>query len=149
MKQLKKIVTLILCLALTMGSVPAYAANSPSSSSMGEATINSTLSFQGPLSGARRSGSPKKMSSHDSITTASLAILFLSAVSGVNNNVYSASLPLVTQLVLNSSQNQYYTRTLYYSSDRTMYYFKYDYYKNSNYTGYLGSDYSYVYSVLY
>lgn len=30
-----------------------------------------------------------------------------------------------------------------------MFYYKYTYYKNSDYTGYIDTDYSYVYSLLY
>ena len=44
--KIKAIIALIMGLTLTMVSIPAYAAYTPSSLSIGEATINSTLSFE-------------------------------------------------------------------------------------------------------
>lgn len=146
--KLKIILCLILCLSLSMIAVPVYAVET-SPINKDPIIENSTLSFRGPLSGARKVGKAKKLSAHKNLTTAYLVIQFLISVSNVEASYYTAAAPLVQLLLDNCVHDQYYTRTLYYSSDGTMYYYKYSFYKNSNYTGYLGSDYSFVYSLLY
>lgn len=154
---MKRLTGLIIAACLTVGTcVPTFAneklpetnINSEIEASS-EAAPRSTLSFYGPLAGAVQKGSPKKSNSAKNLTNASIAAAFLANVSGCPVAKYLTDSGLALALLANNSENQYYIRTQYFSSDGTMYYYKYDYYKNSNYTGKVGTDYSFCYSTLY
>ena len=115
----------------------------------GNVAVNSTVTIYGPLKGAKQWGTPARCSYHRSIQNLNQAANFLAAVTGKPYSYFFAGSALALYYVQNNTQNQYYTRTLYYSSDETMYYYKYTFYRNSNYTGVIGTEYSFVYSMLY
>lgn len=150
--RLKKVLPFALSFCLTIGScVSIYAKTSDTNLTapyLDEVTSRSTTSIRGPLPGAKQRGSVKKLNSHQNLTNASAVIGFLAAISGVPVSYYLATSSLVTNLLANNTENQYYTRTIYYSSDSTMYYYKYDYYTDSSYSKKIGTDYSFCYTLL-
>lgn len=147
-KFLAILLAVLLCIAASYPALPAYAAETTPYDSSCQIQ-RSTTSIRGPLKGAVQHGSPVKCSSHKNLNNAAAVMSFLALISGVPASQYASGSALVLGILANNTTDQYYTRTEYYSSDGTMFYYKYTYYKNSDYTGYIDTDYSYVYSLLY
>lgn len=111
-----------------------------------EINTRSVTSLKAPLSGAVKVGSPVYRSKYANYSTAALAAAAVASISGLPaDKVLSAYGTLTVALQALGKSDVYYIRQKYDSKSRDMYYYKYSYYKYSNYSGYLGTSYSYVY----
>lgn len=152
----KRIISVLLVISLlsVFFVLPANAAEKSGASSYGTdggVTINSTLPIQGPTNGAIEAGTVYRSIYKNwgtlSAVTAALATMLGCPQAAVASSVSSY---LITALSEIGVGEVYYTRTEYYTDDTRMeYYYEYNYYSNPDYTGYLGTAYSYIYSNWY
>lgn len=77
------------------------------------------------------------------------ALSFIAGVAGIPVYLVSGT-ALASEILKTNSKNQYYIRTKYVSSPtKELYYYKYDFYTSSSYSKKIGTEYSYVYSIMY
>ncbi|MCJ8343274.1 MAG: hypothetical protein MJH09_10610 [Cetobacterium sp.] len=109
-------------------------------------TTRSVTSLKAPLPGAIKVGKPVYRSKYANYSTAALAAAAIASISGLPaDKVLSSYGTLTIALQALGKSDVFYIRQKYESKSRDMYYYKYSYYKYSNYSGYLGTSYSYVY----
>lgn len=152
----KRMISLLLVITLLSVSLvlPANAAEKSKTSQVGtsgQIIINSTMPITGPTEDAIK-GKTVYRSIYKNWGTASTVIGILAGMVGCPEAVVASTVSggLVTALSEIGVGEVYYTRTEYYTDDTKMeYYYEYNYYSNADYTGYLGTAYSYLYTMWY